>query len=377
MAVCSVALQQSPLCTNTVQQSSLLTNTVQQSPLRTNTVQQSSLCAKSLAAADADVELLRVAFDGATQPESDEEYEVNNLLFVGMLRTMRDGESVASSPVIVGFAALVLKAVLLTAFIFKFYIAAVPNSETWGAVLDDYADYDRAGILASLVAAPAYLLKKLSGSSEFRDSAVFRATLRTLYRSDDGGNAPLFALWSLVDVFRTYLILPTFIVANAALIGFSKDFNFVLSNTFFAGLVLEIDEYFYYLFSEFGGTVAEADSRVRLGTQTRAACDRVVRNKVILVGGTELALVGLMKTELAGGVELLWAVPVIAATLSQSYGPFPNSPPERATQTALLVVTLGAWLLLVSEAGGGSLLGSALVGLEELLALCDGRSRLV
>eukprot|EP00964_Phaeocystis_antarctica_P125794 scaffold89467_cov68-Phaeocystis_antarctica.AAC.1 len=60
----------------------------------------------------------RVAYDANSELEDDETYEVDNLLFVGMVRTMRDGDSLLSTPVLLGMAAGMLKVLLTVAFVF-------------------------------------------------------------------------------------------------------------------------------------------------------------------------------------------------------------------------------------------------------------------
>ena len=59
----------------------------------------------------------RVAYD---EDSKDKEYEVDNLLFVGMVRTMRYGDGLLSAPVLLGMASLLLKVMLTVAVVFRF-----------------------------------------------------------------------------------------------------------------------------------------------------------------------------------------------------------------------------------------------------------------
>eukprot|EP00316_Scyphosphaera_apsteinii_P009514 CAMPEP_0119310724 /NCGR_PEP_ID=MMETSP1333-20130426/19889_1 /TAXON_ID=418940 /ORGANISM="Scyphosphaera apsteinii, Strain RCC1455" /LENGTH=234 /DNA_ID=CAMNT_0007314959 /DNA_START=230 /DNA_END=934 /DNA_ORIENTATION=- len=234
---------------------------------------------------------------------------------------MRDGSTLLAPPVLLGVTALGIKIILILAFLFKFY--SPPNAATWGVLLGSYPAYDKAGIIASLVAAPAYLLKKLAGSSEFRDSSVFWATLTQLQQRK-GNRGCAYAVWVIVHVLRTYLVLPCFIIANAALIASNDTFQFLLSNTFAAGLVLDIDELFYWLYIRLGGKIPRADACLLLEAQMQALCDRVVQQKVLTMGIAELILIALMKTEFGNGLDLLWSVPVVAVALSRAYTAFPS-----------------------------------------------------
>ena len=63
----------------------------------------------------------RVAYDEDSKVEQDEEYKVDNLLFVGMVRTMRYGDSLLSAPVLLGMASLLVKVMLTVAVVFRCY----------------------------------------------------------------------------------------------------------------------------------------------------------------------------------------------------------------------------------------------------------------
>ena len=144
----------------------------------------------------------------------------------------------------------------------------------------------------------------------------------------------LYIMWSIVHVVRTYFLMPCCILGNAGLIAYTAagvaggDENFfsLLSDTFAAGLVLEIDNYFFGLYKKLGGKIAPANACVRLGTKTQAFCDQVVQSQVLTLGIAQLALVVLMKTSVNQGFNLLWSVPLVAAALSCAYGVFPGTP---------------------------------------------------
>ena len=274
----------------------------------------------------------RVAYDANSEPEDDENYEVDNLLFVGMVRTMRDGDSLLSTPVLLGMAAGMLKVLLTVAFVFRFYVEPMNDMGHWGQLLSKCPSWhDMAGLVSSLIAAPAYLLHRLSTTSEFKDSAVMWATLQKLNEQHD--RKALHIMWSIVHVVRTYIKLPLFILANAGLIAFKANdvasggsFTSLLSDTFAAGLVLEIDTYFYGLYKQFGGKIAPRHACVRLGAQTQALCDRVVKSVVMSLGIAQLALVVLMKTNLNTGFRLCAVLPLLALALIRAYGRFPTKP---------------------------------------------------
>ena len=61
----------------------------------------------------------RVAYDENSEREQDEKYDVDNLLFVGMVRTMRYGDSLLSAPVLLGMASLLVKVMLTVAVVFR------------------------------------------------------------------------------------------------------------------------------------------------------------------------------------------------------------------------------------------------------------------
>ena len=274
----------------------------------------------------------RVAYDANSELEQDKEYEVENLLFVGMVRTMRDEgvRGLLSAPVLLGLASGLLKITLTIAFVFRFYMEHYNNMGHWGQLLSKCpAWHDAAGLVSSLIVVPAFLLHRLSGTSEFKDGAVMWATLQRLQAKHK--RKLLYAVWSVVHVVRVYLKLPCFILANAGLIAYEMtgvasggNFLSLLGDTFAAGLVLEIDTYFYGLYKQLGGQIGHANACVRLGAQTQALCERVVNSEVLTLGIAQLALIVLMKTGLNKGPNLLWSLPLIAAALRHAYGVFPT-----------------------------------------------------
>lgn len=103
-----------------------------------------------------DVRPFRVAYDDNSELEDDKDYEVDNLLFVGMLRTMRTGKGLLSTPVLLGMAAGLLKVVLTVAFVFRFYFDGMNDIGHWGQLLSKCPSWhDKAGLVSSLIAAPA------------------------------------------------------------------------------------------------------------------------------------------------------------------------------------------------------------------------------
>ena len=103
-----------------------------------------------------DVRPFRVAYDDNSELEDDNDYEVDNLLFVGMLRTMRTGKGLLSTPVLLGMAAGLLKVVLTVAFVFRFYFDGMNDIGHWGQLLSKCPSWhDKAGLVSSLIAAPA------------------------------------------------------------------------------------------------------------------------------------------------------------------------------------------------------------------------------
>ena len=103
-----------------------------------------------------DVRPFRVAYDANSELEDDKDYEVDNLLFVGMLRTMRTGKGLLSTPVLLGMAAGLLKVVLTVAFVFRFYFDQMNDIGHWGQLLSKCPSWhDKAGLVSSLIAAPA------------------------------------------------------------------------------------------------------------------------------------------------------------------------------------------------------------------------------
>ena len=114
----------------------------------------------------------RVAYDANSELEQDKEYEVENLLFVGMVRTMRDEgvRGLLSAPVLLGLASGLLKITLTIAFVFRFYMEHYNNMGHWGQLLSKCPTWhDAAGLVSSLIVVPAFLLHRLSGTSEFKD----------------------------------------------------------------------------------------------------------------------------------------------------------------------------------------------------------------
>ena len=103
-----------------------------------------------------DVRPFRVAYDANAELEDDKDYEVDNLLFVGMLRTMRTGKGLLSTPVLLGIAAGLLKVTLTVAFVFRFYFDQMNDIGHWGQLLSKCPSWhDKAGLVSSLIAAPA------------------------------------------------------------------------------------------------------------------------------------------------------------------------------------------------------------------------------
>ena len=79
----------------------------------------------------------RVAYDANSELEEDKEYEVESLLFVGMVRTMRDEgvRGLLSAPVLLGLASGLLKITLTIALVFRFYMEHYNNMGHWGQLL--------------------------------------------------------------------------------------------------------------------------------------------------------------------------------------------------------------------------------------------------
>ena len=103
-----------------------------------------------------DVRPFRVAYDDNSELEDDKDYEVDNLLFVGMLRTMRTGKGLLSTPVLLGISAGLLKVTLTVAFVFRFYFDQMNDIGHWGQLLSKCPSWhDKAGLVSSLIAAPA------------------------------------------------------------------------------------------------------------------------------------------------------------------------------------------------------------------------------
>lgn len=274
----------------------------------------------------------RVAYDASSEVEQDTEYEVDNLLFVGMVRTMRDGNGLLSPAVLLGTAAGLIKLVLSIAFVFRFYVAEVSTTAHW---LSTFALcptwFDQAGLVAALIAAPAFLLHALTSTSEFKDTAVMWATLQKL--NEQHRRKLLYVLWMAVHVLRAYVILPCFILANAGLLAHKAAgvtsggaFEGLLGSVFAAKLIFEIDGVFYDLHTRLVGKIPHANACVRLGAKTQALCNRVVQWNVLVLGIAQLGLVVLMKTGLNKGLNLLWSMPLIAAALvhPRAYDLFPN-----------------------------------------------------
>ena len=168
------------------------------------------------------------------------------------------------------------------------------------------------------------LIHKLSNTNELKDDAVMYVALQKL--NEQHNRKPLYIFWSLVHVVRTYFKLPCFILANAGRIAFNAkaaanagSFTSLLGETFAAGLVLEIDGYFYSLYKQFGGKIEKEDACVSLGAQTQEVCKGVVESVVRTLGISQLVLVVLMKTAVNKGLKLLWVLPLVAAALIREY----------------------------------------------------------
>ena len=157
-----------------------------------------------------------------------------------------------------------------------------------------------------------------------KDDAVMWVALQKL--NEEHNRKPLYIFWSFVHVVRTYFKLPCFILANAGLIAYNAkavaiggSFTSLLGETFAAGLVLEIDAYFYSLYKQFGGKIEREEACVSLGAQTQEVCKGVVESVVRTLGIAQLLLVVLMKTEVNKGLKLLWVLPLVVAALIREY----------------------------------------------------------
>ena len=172
--------------------------------------------------------MLHVAWDDTPIKGKGEEYEVPNLLFAGMVRHLgsEDAGGSAVGVTAVGVLALACKLTLAYGMLRTHFLGALPLGETWAALgaLDPSA---RWAMGAALVVAPAFLIKSYTEASELKDSAVFYATLRSLRGARHSASS---CFWLFVHVLRSYVLLPLFVLANAAVMASTSDFGAVLGS---------------------------------------------------------------------------------------------------------------------------------------------------
>ena len=248
-----------------------------------------------------------IAWDDTPIKGSGEHYDVPNLLFAGM----HNGGLATTA---VGLFALAIKLVLAGAMVKTFLVDTDHAAYTWSAVaaLDAGPKW---GMYAAVLAAPAYLLNAMTGTSEFKDQAVFYATLRSK-RGALGGAA--YTFWAVVHALRSYVLLPLFVLANAGVMASQARFEKVLMDGFYGALILSIDDCVKVLYEKMRGV--ELASSVQLAAETKQVCDGVVRQKVRVLTIAQLALVVLLKTaEFGSDARLLWAMPVLSGVLGGIY----------------------------------------------------------
>ena len=237
-----------------------------------------------------------------------EKYTVPNLLFVGM-----NGGGLG--PTVVGLAALGAKLTLAAALVSTFFISAVPLTDyTWTAI-SGLAWGPRFGMYAALFVAPAFVLTNMFTTTEFKDQAVFFATLH----SRRAAMSPLtYWFWVLVHALRGYVQLPLFVLANAAVMCTAPSFEKVLGNAFYAMIVLSLDDCFKVMYERVTGKTLSAT--VQLGEETKCICDGVVNNTVRVLAVAQLALCFALKiAALSTDARLAMSLPVMSAALGWTY----------------------------------------------------------
>ena len=138
---------------------------------------------------------------------SGKDYDVPNLLFAGM----HNGVLATTA---VGLFALAIKLALAGAMAKTFLVDTDHAAYTWSAVaaLDAGPTW---GMYAALLAAPAFFLNAMAGTSEFKDQTVFYAPLRSK-RGALGGAAYAFWFWAVVHALHSYVLLPLFALGGVA-----------------------------------------------------------------------------------------------------------------------------------------------------------------
>jgi len=260
--------------------------------------------------------------------EAGADYKTENLIYYGLVRSSVRNGGALSFPMVFGVLALLIKLALLNAFLFKFFVNAVPNEQTWAKMFTQ-APQDRLGALATLFLAPAYLLKKLASTSEFKQTATFRATLD--HRIATHGDATVSTMVLLtIHSLSVHVLLPFFCFANSALVAFNADYYRALGSMFGVGLVLEVDEYMFWFFERLTeGKLPKKYSTVVLSPRTRALCEVVASRTSITMALAQATLIVMMKFEsMSSSTALLWAIPVISLALRLPYLAFAQSKSE-------------------------------------------------
>tara|TARA_B110001452_G_scaffold72336_1_gene58518 strand:+ start:178 stop:1056 length:879 start_codon:yes stop_codon:yes gene_type:complete len=151
-----------------------------------------------------------------------EEYQTENLVYYGLVRSCVRDDSSLSVPMLFGMIGLLIKFTMLNAFLYQFFIHNRPNPNTWFKMFKSAPLPETMGAVATLFLAPAFLLKKLSSTSEFKDTANFCITLGD--RMANKGLSVGSTLLLFVHMVSVLVILPYFCFANAALVAFNPSY---------------------------------------------------------------------------------------------------------------------------------------------------------
>ena len=163
----------------------------------------------------------------------EEPYVSDSLTHVAMLRSMLEGR-LLTPETFLGLTGLLTKVVLVNAFLYRYFVGldqAHKQQASWARSFSDpqLSLSDRCGLAAALLVVPLFVVSRITGSSEFKDNAVFRATLRQFWTSSDSVRSQLLCcFWLILHVLESYFVSPGVIFLNAAMVAFSADWNDVL-----------------------------------------------------------------------------------------------------------------------------------------------------
>lgn len=285
--------------------------------------------------------------------------------FYAMIRSLKR-DKILLPEVAASFLTLAIQIALLHGFIYAYFIG--PSLKSWNSWHHTLHFTEEEGGTPAMIAAlvgvacsPLILLVKMQKANEFSQTPLFRATMRTMIKSQPP-QPHVYMAWVLNYVLRAYWVIPYTAVTNTVLAVSEQKIRSIMVMVLVVVFLLDLDDFvfltFFATYNRRGGLQLDSDSCVRAGKETMHACVRVKLKTIIALTLGQVAMILTLKVH--PWISFLWSLPVYGMTLLVlQKSEFPKT--ERSWYVTHLTSKAGLpWVVAK---------GVALVGTNEVLAL--------